>query len=389
MRFKRIFLIILDSLGVGEALDAVNYKDNGANTLGHINEHCDLFIPNLKKIGFLDTINMSDNKQTEAYYTIAKPATAGKDSQSGNYEILGIKNTIPFNTFNQGFPVEIINTIEQVTGRKVLGNKCSHIDTDIINELGDRQISYGALIVYTSADSDLQIAAHEDCIPIATLHEYCKRISQISKQSNWRIGRIVARPFGGTSGKYKLINSGRVDFAMDPPEKTILDSLSENSYNVIGIGKINDILNKKGINKIIKANNNAEAINKLSDIVDKKFTGLCITNLPDFDSMYGHARDVEGYGQAIEELDVEIPIILNKLELDDLLIITSDHGNDPTFAGTDHTRENVPVIIYSRSFKEPKCLEAFETFANIGATIAENFEIEKPSIGTSILEQLK
>ena len=387
MKFKRIFLMVLDSLGVGETIDAINFQDNGANTLGHVNEKCDLFIPNLKKIGFLDTLNLSENENVEAYYTIAKPINAGKDTLNGHYEMVGSKNDIPFQTFNDGFTYDILSGIEEITGRSVIGNTCCN-DDSIIQELGERQYNYGSLLVYTSADSDLQVAAHEDCIPIATLHEYCERIRALTLKEDRRIARIIARPFNGVPGKYKFINSSRKDYAVKPPKKTILDSLVENNYNVIGIGKINDIFDGQGINKIIRANNNIEAINKFTDIIDKNFTGLCMVNLSDFDSLYGHIRDVEGYGRAIEELDVEIPIILNKLELDDLLIITADHGNDPTFKGNDHTRENVPVIIYSRNFKNPKRLEPFETFANIGATIADNFDIESPEIGQSILDKL-
>lgn len=387
MKFKRIFLMVLDSLGVGETIDAINFQDNGANTLGHVNEKCDLFIPNLKKIGFLDTLNLSENENVEAYYTIAKPINAGKDTLNGHYEMVGLKNDIPFQTFNDGFTYDILSGIEEITGRSVIGNTCCN-DDSIIQELGERQYNYGSLLVYTSADSDLQVAAHEDCIPIATLHEYCERIRALTLKEDRRIARIIARPFNGVPGKYKFINSSRKDYAVKPPKKTILDSLVENNYNVIGIGKINDIFDEQGINKIIRANNNIEAINKFTDIIDKNFTGLCMVNLSDFDSLYGHIRDVEGYGRAIEELDVEIPIILNKLELDDLLIITADHGNDPTFKGNDHTRENVPVIIYSRNFKNPKRLEPFETFANIGATIADNFDIESPEIGQSILDIL-
>ncbi len=388
MRFKRIFLMVLDSVGVGEASDALNYGDGGANTLGHVRDHYDLFIPNLKKIGFLDTINMNDNPDVEAYYTIAKPNNAGKDSLNGHYEMMGIENDIPFKTFNQGFTFDILNGIEQVTGRRVIGNKCCH-DDSIIQELGERQQNYGALIIYTSADSDLQVAAHEDCIPVATLYEYCERIRALTLRDEWRVGRVIARPFTGTPGHYKFIHSGRRDYSVKPPRKSVLDSLVENKYNVIGIGKINDIFDGQGINKQMKANNNSEAINKFTDIIDKNFTGLCMVNLSDFDSLYGHTRDVEGYGKALEELDVEIPIILNKLDTGDLLIITADHGNDPTFAGSDHTRENVPVILYSRDFLEPKRLDAFDTFANIGATIADNFDVEMPPIGKSILDSLE
>lgn len=388
MKFKRIFLLVLDSLGVGETADAVNFGDVGANTLGHVMEQCDLFIPNLKKIGFVDTLNMSENDDVDAYYTIAKPINAGKDTLNGHYEMLGIKNDVAFNTFNQGFTYDVLSSIEQITGRSVIGNVCCN-DDSIIQELGERQYNYGSLIIYTSADSDIQIAAHEDSLPIATLHEYCEKIREISLKQDWRIARVIARPFNGTPGKYKFINNGRRDYAIKPPKKSILDSLSEANYNVIGIGKINDILDGQGINKTIKASNNNEAINKLTDILDKNFTGLCITNLCDFDSLYGNIRDVDGFGKAIEELDVDIPIILNKLDIDDLLIITADHGNDPTMEGHNHTRENLPVILYSRNFKTPKRLPQFETLGNIGALIADNFDVEMPEIGESILEELE
>ena len=388
MKFKRVFLMVLDSLGVGETADAVNFGDTGANTLGHVLEKCDLFLPNLKKIGFLDTINMSENDNVDAYYTIAKPINAGKDTLNGHYEMVGIYSDSPFKTFNKGFTYDILAGIEEVTGRSVIGNVCCN-DDSVIQELGERQYNYGSLIIYTSADSDLQVAAHEDCISIATLHEYCGRISTLALQEDWRISRIIARPFTGSVGSYKFIQNGRKDYAVKPPKDSILDSLNESGYSVIGIGKINDVFDGKGINKMIKATNNNESINKLSDIIDKDFTGLCMVNLCDFDSLYGHLRDVDGYGEAIEELDVDIPIIINKLDLDDLLIITADHGNDPTFSGNDHTRENVPVIIYSRNFKNPKRLQPFETLANIGATIADNFDVDMPEIGESVLDILE
>ena len=387
MKFKRIFLMVLDSLGVGESVDAPEYNSKGANTLGHITEKCDLFVPNLKKIGFLNTITSVDC-DTEAYYTIAKPTNVGKDSLSGHYEMIGIKNDIAYQSFNQGLPYELINDIELVTGRKVIGNVCSQ-DGSVIQELGERQVNYGALIVYTSADSDIQVAAHEDTIPIAQLHEYCAKIRQLTFMRGYNVARIIARPFNGNVGKYKFINSGRKDFAIKPPRETILDRILNKNLNVIGIGKISDLFDGKGINKTIKANDNSEAMNKLIDIIDKDFVGLCYINLSDFDSLYGHNRDVEGYAQAIEDLDVDIPIILNKLEVDDLFIITADHGNDPTFPGNEHTRENVPVILYSRNFKTPRRLPPFETLADIGATIADNFEVEEPEIGKSVLEELE
>lgn len=387
MKFKRIFLMVLDSVGVGEASDASKYGDIGSNTLGHIKEQCDLFVPNLKKIGFLDTINMNENDNVDAYYTIARPNNAGKDTLNGHYEMMGITNNIEFRTFNNGFPIDLLDGIEQITGRRVIGNKCCNNDS-IIQELGDRQLNYGSLIVYTSADSDLQVAAHEDIIPVSSLYEYCEKIRAITLREDWRVGRVIARPFLGSAGHYRFSNSGRKDYAVKPPKTTILDELSENNYNVIAIGKINDIFDGTGINKSIKASNNMEAINKLTDIMDKSFTGLCMVNLADFDSLYGHTRDVDGYAKALEELDVEMPMILNKLELDDLLIITADHGNDPTFDGCDHTRENVPVILYSRAFTDPKRLPELNTLADIGATIADNFDIKEPEIGQSILENL-
>lgn len=389
MKYKRVFLLVLDSLGVGETSDAEKYGDKGANTLGHIVENTDLFIPNLKRIGFLNTLNMNEDKEVEAYYTIAQPNNAGKDSLNGHYEMMGITSNIPFKTFNDGFPSEILDSIEYVTSRRIIGNKCCNNSIDIINELGDKALNFGSLIVYTSADSDLQVAAHEDVIPVSTLYEYCKKIREITLKEEWRVGRIIARPFTGRDGNFKLSNAGRKDYAVKPPKKTVLDSLNENNYNVIGIGKINDIFDKEGINKTIKASNNTEVINKLTDIMDKSFTGLCLANLSDFDSYYGHVRDVDGYAKAIEEFDVNVPIILNKLETDDLLIITADHGNDPTFVGNDHTRENVPVIIYSRNFLVPKRLPILNTLADIGATIADNFDVNKPEIGTSIINSLE
>jgi phosphopentomutase len=387
MRFKRIFIMVLDSLGVGEAEDALNYGDQGANTLGHIKEHSELFVPNLAKIGFLDTLSLSDNPNVDAYYTIAKPINAGKDTLNGHYEMMGIKNDIPFKTFNQDFTFDILSGIEEVTGRSVIGNKCCNDDA-IIQELGERSMNYGSLIVYTSADSDLQVAAHEDVIPISTLYQYCERIRALTLKEEWRVGRVIARPFTGTPGHFKLLNNGRKDYAIKPPKKTVLDLLVEANLEAIGIGKINDIFDGVGITKNIKACDNNEALNKFTDIMDKDFTGLCMVNLCDFDSLYGHNRDLDGYAKAIEELDVEIPLLLNKLELDDLLIITADHGNDPSFKGNDHTRENVPVLLYSHSFKEPKRLQPFNTLANIGATVADNFDLAKPEIGTSVLDQL-
>lgn len=388
MKFKRIFLMVLDSLGVGEAIDANNYEDEGCNTLGHIKDNYDLFVPNLKKLGFLNTINMDENNDVDAYYTIARPTNMGKDSLSSHYELVGIRNSVPFKSFSEkGFPRELIDMIEAITGRRVIGNKYAD-GNQMIQELGERQLNYGSLILFTSADSNLQIAAHEDVIPLPKLYQYCEKIRKITMKEEWRVGRVIARPFTGKPGKFKFTNE-RQDYAVKPPKKTVLDFLKEHNYSVIAIGKISEIFDGEGITKTMKASTNIDVINKLTDVMEKNFTGLCIANLSEFDSLYGHKRDINGYANAIEELDVEIPMILNKLNNDDLLIITADHGNDPTFKGNDHTRENVPVLIFGRDFKEPKRLDILESMADIGASIADNFDVETPEIGTSFLDKLK
>lgn len=389
MKFKRVFLVVLDSLGVGEAIDASNYGDEGASTLKHINEANELFIPNLKKLGFLNTINMSFNDEVEGYYTIARPTNKGKDTLSGHYEIAGVRCSYAFPTFPDGFPSSLIEEIERLTGRRVIGN-VSASGTEIIKELGERHMETGELIVYTSADSVLQIAANESIISLQELYKICEVVRKLTdSREEWRVGRVIARPFKGKKREDFVRTTNRRDFALDPPSKSILEKLIDNKLSVISIGKIYDIFNGKGITKKISSGNNKEGVDKLLDIMDKKFTGLCFANLNDFDTLYGHRRDAQGYARAIEEFDVEIPMILNKLNNDDLLIITADHGNDPTFKGTDHTRENTPVLIYSRIFKEPKVLPIMNTFADIGATIADNFGIDKPMIGTSYLDELK
>lgn len=388
MRFKRVFLIVCDSLGVGEAQDAVNYGDIGANTLKHINDKHNLFIPNLKKLGFLDTINMNEDDNVEAYYTIARPNNKGKDTLNGHYEIVGLRNEVPFKTFTEhGFPDELIKEIETQTGRKVIGN-CAASGTEIIKELGEEHIKTGALIIYTSADSVLQVAAHEAVIPVDLLYKYCEIIRNITTRDEWKVGRIIARPFIGNNKDNFKRTGNRRDFALKPPTKSILNKLSDKGLSVISVGKIYDIFDGEGITKKLTSHSNKEAVDKVLEVMNKNFTGLCFANLNDFDTLYGHRRDSLGYANAIEELDVEIPMMLNNLNNDDLLIITADHGNDPTYSGTDHTRENTPVIIYSRVFREPKNLPIMSTFADIGATIADNFEVDPPMIGESYLDKL-
>ena len=390
MKFKRIFVIVCDSLGVGEALDASNYGDIGANTLGHINEKHNLFIPNLTKLGFLNTINASRNDEAESYYTMARPTNKGKDTLSGHFEMMGARCEHKFPTFTEtGFPDELIKNIEHYTGRGVIGNIAAS-GTEIIKALGEEHIKTGKLIIYTSADSVLQVAAHESIVPLEELYSICETIRKIvDTNPNWKVGRVIARPFKGTNKNNFERTPNRHDFAVNPPMKTVLDKLKAKNLSVISIGKIYDIFNGCGITKRVVSKSNKEGIDKTLEILDKKFTGLCYVNLNDFDMLYGHRRDVDGYAEAIEALDVEIPLMLNKLNNDDLLIITADHGNDPTFRGTDHTRENVPVIIYSRIFKEQGLLPIMESFADIGATIAENFKVDAPMIGKSYLDLLK
>ena len=388
MRFKRVFLLILDSLGLGEAIDSKNYGDSGANTLKNINDNYPLFIPNLEKLGILNTINMNETKEVEAYYTIARPKNAGKDSLVGHYELFGIENYVPFQTFTErGFPTDLIDKIENITKRRIIGNKVTTNDgSDILKEFGSRHVEYGSLILFTSYNSTLQIAAHEDIIPVSKLDEYAKYIRKLTIKEDLKIARIIAKPFTGKNGNYRF-TSEKFEYAIKPPARSILNSLKDKNYGVISIGKISDIFSGEGITKVIKSNNNAQGINKFMDILEKNFTGLCMINLNDFDQLYGHNKDVEGYAKCIEELDVEMPLILNKLEDDDLLIITADHGNDPTLSNN-HTRENVPVILYNRCFTEPTKLPILETMADVGATIADNFEVMNAGIGTSFLDKL-
>ena len=387
MNFKRVFLIVLDSLGVGEALDAETYNSKGANTLGHIINEKELFIPNLKKLGFLNTLLMN-NSESEAYYTIARPINKGMDSISGHYEIMGIENNNSYKSFaDNGFPRELLETVVKETKVGIIGNIVGSHEA-VLEKLGKRHMETGSIIIYTTGDSDLEIAAHEDIIPINELYHYAEIIRHITMREEWKVSRVVARPFITDNNSFKFTNNSKI-FTLTTPNKSVLDELKENNFQVISIGKINDLYNNHGITKIIKATDNNEAINKLTEIMDKNFTGLCYVNLEDFDTLYGHKRDVLGYAKAIENLDVEIPILLNKLDIDDLLIITADHGCDPTMPGTFHTRENVPVIIYSRLFKQPKQLNILESLADIGATISDNFDLGKPWMGKSFLDDLK
>lgn len=388
MKFNRVFLIVLDSLGVGEASDADKFNDLGATTLGHILEYNPIDYPNLEKMGFLNLVNYKDVKDTNAYYTKAHPKANGKDTLTGHLEMMGVRMIKPFKTFTEtGFPDDLIKELEERTGRKVIGN-CNASGTEIIERLGKEQIETGALIVYTSADSVLQIAAHEDVIPLDELYKDCEIAREITLKDEWKVGRIIARPYIGEPGAFTR-TPNRHDYALDPEGKTVLDSLKEANYDVLSIGKISDIFNMCGITKWVKTKDNLDGILKIISTTKEDFKGLCFANLNDFDSKYGHRRNIKGYAEAIKEFDNYLPEIMENLKEDDLLMITADHGNDPSYRGTDHTRENTPVLVYSKSFKEPKHLDELECFTDIGATIADNFCVTMPKIGESFLDKLK
>ena len=384
--FKRIFLIVLDSVGIGAAKDADKFHDEGTNTFGHTVERTKVELPNFKNLGYFNILN-GTNEKTIAYFTKAEEVSNGKDTLTGHLEMMGVITEKPFKTFlNTGFPEELIRQIEEISGRKVIGNKAAS-GTEIIKELGEEQMKTGALIVYTSADSVLQIAAHEDVIPLEELYSICEKVRELTKKEEWKVGRIIARPYIGQPGNF-VRTPNRHDYALNPAHSTVLDSLHDQHYSVVAIGKISDIFNNCGITSSTKTKDNLDGIQKIKETIQSDFTGLCFANLNDYDSKYGHRRDVEGYGKALKEFDNHLPEILSLLKEDDLLMITADHGNDPTFRGTDHTRENVPVIFYSKKFENPEQLPILKTYSDIGATIADNFNVNAPT-GTSVLGRLK
>lgn len=384
--FKRIFLIVLDSVGIGEAKDASKFNDEGANTFGHTIERTKIDLPNFKKLGYYNILNDTD-EETICYYTKAEEVSNGKDTLTGHLEMMGVKTEVPLKTFTEtGFPDELIKELERRCNRKVIGNK-SASGTEIIKELGLLHRETGNIIVYTSADSVLQIAADEEIVPLEELYNICKIAREITLKEEWKVGRIIARPFIYQNGEF-IRTSNRHDYALDPPKKTVLDTLKENNIDVISIGKISDIFNSCGITRSIKTKDNTDGIKKIKDIIKEDFTGLCFANLNDFDSKYGHRRDPIGYMNALIEVDNNINDIKKSLSDEDLLIITADHGNDPTYIGTDHTREMTPVLIYNKNLKEPKRLDDLETFADLGAVILDNFNLTY-KMGNSFLEKLK
>lgn len=385
MKYKRIFLIVLDSVGIGEASDAFAFADEGCNTFKNTIEGSNIDLPNLKNMGMYNLIYHT-NFPTNSYYGRLEEVSNGKDTLTGHLEMMGINTVIPFKTFTEnGFPMELINELEELSGRSIIGN-CDASGTEIIKELGEEHINTGKIIVYTSADSVLQIAAHEDVVPLLELYKICEIARKLTLKEEWKVGRIIARPFTGTIGNFER-TPNRHDYALDPVSNTVLDNLKNNNYDVISIGKIADVFNNCGVTKSIKTIDNMDGISKIIDTIKLDFTGLCFANLNDFDSKYGHRRDKVGYMNALKEFDDRLPEIISDLNSNDLLIITADHGNDPTYKGTDHTRENTPLLIYNNSGNGD--LGKFKNFASIGATIADNFNVELPDSGTSILDKIK
>lgn len=393
-KYKRIFTIVVDSLGIGPLPDSEKFGDVGVDTLGHIAESVEqLHMPNLQKLGManlkeLDKIPAVDHPL--GYYCSMREASNGKDTMTGHWEMMGIHTTKPFVTFTDtGFPKELIDELERQFGKEIIGNK-SASGTEILEELAEEEINNDKVIVYTSADSVLQICGNEDIMGLETLYRYCEIARELTMKDEWRVGRVIARPYVGMKkGEFKR-TSNRHDYALKPTGETTLNALKDAGYEVISVGKINDIFVGEGITEAHKSKTSVHGMEQTIEIAGKDFTGLCFVNLVDFDALWGHRRNVAGYAKEIEMFDEKLGELLPLLSEDDLLIITADHGNDPTYTGTDHTREKVPFLAYSPAFTGNGQLEETDTFAVIGATIAENFDVKMPegTIGYSILDKL-
>ena len=393
-RYKRIFTVVIDSLGIGAMDDAEKYGDIGVNTLGHIAESVDrLNISNLQKLGIANLCRLKNIEPVAkplGYYGELKETSVGKDTMTGHWEMMGLNIDKPFQTFTEtGFPKELIDELEKRFGHKIVGNK-SASGTEILDEYGEHEIATGDVIVYTSADSVLQICGNEETMGLETLYKYCEIARELTMKDEWKVGRVIARPYiGRKKGEFKR-TSNRHDYALKPYGRTTLNVLKDSNFDVISVGKINDIFDGEGITESNKSKSSVHGMEQTIEIADRDFKGLCFVNLVDFDALWGHRRNPKGYAEELEKFDLNLGVLLGKLREDDLLIITADHGNDPTYTGTDHTRERVPFLAYSPSMKESGKLETANTFAVIGATIADNFEVEMPenTIGTSILEKL-
>ena len=393
--YKRVFVIVIDSLGIGAMPDGEKFGDVGVNTLGHISEAVENFrIPTLQKLGMA---NLTPLRQVPAvenplgYQAALRERSNGKDTMTGHWEMMGLKVEKPFKTFTEhGFPPELIAQLEKRCRKKVIGNK-SASGTEIIDELGEEEIATGHMIVYTSADSVLQICGNEETFGLEELYRCCEIARELTMKEEWRVGRVIARPYiGKKKGEFER-TSNRHDYALKPPMKTALDVLKDHGLDVISVGKIKDIFDGEGITEAYKSKSSVHGMEQTIDIAKKDFHGLCFVNLVDFDAKWGHRRNPEGYAKELEMFDEKLKILLENLKDDDLLIITADHGNDPTYTGTDHTREKVPFLAYGKAMEGNGMLPEQDTFAVIGATIVDNFGLHMPenTIGTSLLSYIK
>lgn len=389
--FKRVFLIVMDSVGIGEAPDAEKFNDLGADTLGHIADHMNgLYMPNMEKLGLSnirEIKGVTKQQNPNAHFTKMQEASNGKDTMTGHWEIMGLHIEQPFRTFPDGFPTELVQALETKSGRKIIGNKPAS-GTEILDELGKEHMDTGALIVYTSADSVLQIAAHEEVVPLEEQYRICEIARELTLDEKYMVGRVIARPFVGTPGTFQR-TSNRHDYALKPFGRTVMNELKDSNYDVIALGKISDIYDGEGVTEAVRTVDNEDGMTKIVESMDKDFRGISFLNLVDFDAKYGHRRDPEGYGKALEAYDARLPEVLTKMNDDDLLLITADHGNDPVHEGTDHTREFVPLLAYHKNMEIGSRIKERETFADIGATIADNFNITLPEHGTSFLKEIK
>lgn len=387
-RFDRIHLIVLDSVGAGSAIDAGRFGDRGADTLGHICERVGLRVPNLRSLGLgLICPHLAcGTPPRHAYATRLRELSAGKDTLTGHWELAGVVTQEPFPVYPQGFSDELIARIEELSGRHVVCN-IPISGTTAIERYGEHQLKTGDLIVYTSADPVLQIAAHEDVIPVQELYRICEGVRAITKEAPNRVARIIARPYVGKPGSF-VRTGNRRDFSLDPTGTTILDELVRAGLEVMAVGKIHDIFNGRGITQSFHTNDNDEGMSLATKFASEKFEGLCFTNLVDFDARYGHRRDPSGYAAALERFDSQLPALLDSMGERDLLLITADHGNDPTYLGSDHTREYVPLLAYSPSLMVGGRLPD-GLYLDVAATVAENFGIERPGLGASLLAFLR
>lgn len=394
MAYKRVFVIVMDSVGTGAAHDAAKFDDLGADTLGHVGGFYkgNLKLPNLAKMGISNLRNTPIEGVPVANPTIGdygkmEEISAGKDSMDGHWEMMGLPVTKPLSTFPNGFPQEIVDKLEKFSGRKVIVNK-PYSGTEVIHDYGERQMKTGELILYTSGDSVMQIAAHEDVIPVKELYKICEYARTLVNGPKYTVGRIIARPYVGPDKDHFTRTANRHDFSLKPIGKTDMDRLREAGYDVIGIGKINDIFSGQGIDRGYHNESNMDGMDHVDEVMKQDFNGFCFTNLVDFDAMYGHRRNPKGFGQALMDFDKRLGTVLKEMKPDDLLMITADHGNDPGFRGTDHTRENVPLLAYSPSMnKTNQSLGLRRTFSDLGATILDNFNVANVR-GTSFYKEI-